>query len=144
MVASKTITRCEISHLADIAFTTCKTSRSNLLTQRLFCNCSRLQRIFFVFRLCSGRGGSEPVITNSFIFTATYKYRTGRNYCFQTLIFLKVSVPVNNATYLGQFWVVIHHKRGDPFTLICDMFNIYVICSIYTFWADDVLRVKKS
>ena len=26
VVASKTITRCEISHVADIAFTTCKTS----------------------------------------------------------------------------------------------------------------------
>ena len=27
-------------------------------------------------------------------------------------------MPVNNATYMGQCWVVIHHKRGDPFTLI--------------------------
>ena len=48
VVASKTITRCEITHLADIAFTTCQTSRNNLLTQMLLCNYSMLQRIFML------------------------------------------------------------------------------------------------
>ena len=70
--------------------------------------------------------------TNCFIFTATYEYRTGRNYCFQTLIFLKeVFVPVNNATYMGQCWVVIYHKRGDLFTLILSIrFNTIQIFTV--------------
>ena len=40
-------------------------------------------------------------------------------------------MPVNNATYMGQCWVVIHHKRGDPFTLILSIrFNTIQIFTV--------------
>ena len=40
-------------------------------------------------------------------------------------------MPLNNTTYMGQCWVVVHHKRGDPFTLILSiMFNTIQIFTV--------------
>ena len=40
-------------------------------------------------------------------------------------------MPVINATYMGQCWVGIHHKRDDPFTLILSIrFNTIQIFTV--------------